>query len=46
VDRCLALIARAEVADPVTLAALQREADAIADDLALRFGAPRSQVLQ
>ena len=46
VDRCLALVARAEDADPATLAALYREAAAVGDTLALRFGAPRSTVLQ
>lgn len=46
VDRCLALIARAQGADADELCALYREVDALADELALRFGAPKTAVLQ
>lgn len=46
VDRCLALIARAEGANADELCALYREVDALADELALRFGAPKTAVLQ
>lgn len=41
VDRCLALLARAKVADVEMLRDLCREMDVLADDLALRFGAPK-----
>ena len=40
VDRCLSIVARAETADPVMLRTLQGEIEGLADDLALRFGAP------
>lgn len=46
VDRCLALIARANKADAGGLQALYREVDTLADDLALRFGAPKTVVTQ
>lgn len=46
VDRCLALIARSKGADADELRALSRDVDALADDLALRFGAPKTAVLQ
>lgn len=46
VDRCLALLAQAESADPETLEALHREVQKIGDGLALRFGAPKSAALQ
>lgn len=42
VDRCLSLIARAADADDHTLLELEREVAALADDLALRFGAPKT----
>ena len=46
VDRCLALIARADRADKHELRALYGEVDALADELAIRFGAPKTAVLQ
>ncbi len=46
VDRCLNLVGRAQTADPAEFAALQREMEKIADDLAKRFGAPAGAVLQ
>ena len=46
VDRCLALIARAETADDAAFADINREVAKVADDLALRFGAPRTALLQ
>lgn len=47
VDRCLSIVARAAAAeDPQVLARLKAEARALEDELALRFGAPRSAVLQ
>jgi hypothetical protein len=46
VDRCLALIARANGADSEELRALYREVDVLGDELALRFGAPKTAVLQ
>ena len=42
VDRCLSLIARAADADADALVALEREVQALADELALRFGAPKT----
>jgi hypothetical protein len=39
VDRCLVLVARA-TEDGAGMAALDREVTRLADDLALRFGAP------
>lgn len=42
VDRCLALIARALAADRQELVRLEREIDALADELALRFGSPQA----
>lgn len=44
VDRCLALIARASTADDAMLVELDREVVRLADELALRFGAPRTAV--
>lgn len=38
VDRCIRLIARAEAAGAGELADLQREVDALRDDLEARFG--------
>lgn len=46
VDRCLALIARANGVDAEEARALHREVEAIADELALRFGTPKTAVLQ
>ena len=46
VDRCLALIARAEGANEEQLRLLYREVDSLADELALRFGAPKTLVLR
>lgn len=46
VDRCLLLISRSEGADIDELCALYREVDALADELALRFGAPKTAVMQ
>jgi hypothetical protein len=47
VDRCLQLYARTqEAADPAALCALEAEIRGLEDDLALRFGAPRSVTLQ
>jgi hypothetical protein len=40
IDRGLALIARSVTADPEVLAEVRREMRALADDLAVRFGAP------
>ncbi len=40
VDRCLALLARAETADPVELQQLEAEIEALRDELAERFGPP------
>jgi len=42
VDRCLSIIARAAGADGDTLMALEREIQALADELSLRFGAPKA----
>lgn len=46
VDRCLALVARSNGADADELRALYREVVTLADDLALRFGAPKTVVVQ
>lgn len=46
VDRCLALIARAETADLAVQLELYQEVAHIADDLALRFGAPSTVTVQ
>lgn len=46
VDRCLALIARADRADEKELCRLYGEVDALADELALKFGAPKTAVMQ
>lgn len=46
VDRCLAILARAESADPTLLALLEQEVEDLQDELALRFGAPQTAVLQ
>lgn len=46
VNRCLQLIARAaDERDPATQAELDKEVRRLAEDLALRFGAPKSQIL-
>jgi hypothetical protein len=45
IDRCLMLVARASAAD-ADMAALDRDVTKIADDLALRFGAPRRATVQ
>lgn len=42
VDRCLVLVSRAETADAVDLRAIYKEVDDLADELALRFGAPNT----
>lgn len=41
VDRCLALVARAETGDGLDDLEAARELQRLSDDLALRFGAPR-----
>lgn len=46
VDRCLNLVGRASTADPAELAALELEVRALADELALRFGAPAGTIRQ
>ena len=46
VDRCLQLVARVEAAEVHELPALQAEVRRLEDDLALRFGAPQSALLQ
>ena len=46
VDRCLLLIARPKGADAEELRALYGEVDALADELALRIGAPKTAVMQ
>ncbi len=46
VDRCLSLIARAQDADAEGCARLEQEVAQLADDLALRFGAPRNATVQ
>ncbi|TAJ68784.1 MAG: hypothetical protein EPO51_24955 [Phenylobacterium sp.] len=46
VDRCLAIVARAHGADLDELRALRGEIDLLAEELALRFGAPKTAVLQ
>lgn len=46
VDRCLALIARAETADLTERLELYREVAELADHLALRFGAPSTATVQ
>lgn len=46
IDRCLALIAKAEAADDTAFVAISSEVAQLADDLALRFGAPKTAVLQ
>jgi hypothetical protein len=45
VDRCLRLVARANETD-ADLQALDREVSQLADDLALRFGAPARVTVQ
>lgn len=42
VQRCLSILSRAMTADRAEALALDDEVDRLADDLALRFGAPRS----
>jgi hypothetical protein len=44
VDRCLALLARAETADPVELQQLEAEIEALRSELAERFGPPQTVV--
>jgi hypothetical protein len=46
IDRCLRLIARAQAADPKSYERIEIEVLQLADDLALRFGAPKTAVLQ
>lgn len=46
VDRGLTIVARAQAADAATLRRLERELIELEDELALRFGAPNSVVLQ
>jgi hypothetical protein len=47
VDRCLQLFVRTqEATDPAALRALEAEIRGLENDLALRFGAPRSATLQ
>jgi hypothetical protein len=46
VDRCLSLVGRANSADAVELATLEHEVRRLADELALRFGAPAGAILQ
>jgi hypothetical protein len=46
IDRCLALIARAETADDAAFLDIGREVVRLADDLALRFGAPSNATVQ
>lgn len=46
IDRCLRLIARARADGRADVAALDREVAEIADELALRYGSPRSVTLQ
>jgi hypothetical protein len=46
VDRCLALIAKAEAADDTAFVEINREVAQLADDLALRFGAPSNATVQ
>lgn len=38
VDRCIAMVARADTASPLELAELQREVDQLRDELVARFG--------
>lgn len=45
VDRCLMLIARAQGINVDELPALYLEVEALGDELALRFGAPRTAVM-
>lgn len=45
VDRCLALIARASQATADEYVVLSKEVDELADELALRFGAPKTVAL-
>ena len=42
VDRCLAMVARAEAADALALEALHREVARLGEDLARRFGPPET----
>jgi hypothetical protein len=46
IDRCLRLIAQAQAADPKTYERIEIEVLQLADDLALRFGAPKTAMLQ
>ena len=42
VDRCLLLLARAADADAAECVRIEREIEALSDELAARFGAPRA----
>jgi len=46
VDRCLALVAQASEADDAAFEVLELEVRRMADNLALRFGAPAAAQLQ
>lgn len=46
IDRCLQLIARAQDEGGLEPDAIDREVKRVADELALRYGAPKSAVLQ
>jgi len=45
VDRCLAVCGKAGTTDPAVLRELEAEVAAIADSLAMKFGAPRDRLL-
>jgi len=46
VDRCLLLLTRAKAStNPPTAAEIEREITAIADELALRYGAPKGTLV-
>ena len=46
VDRCLLLIARAQAtSNPLSAEEIEREITAIADELALRYGAPKGTLV-
>lgn len=46
VDRCLRLVAMAAEADANTFVRLQRQAEAIGEELAVRYGAPLGATVQ
>jgi hypothetical protein len=46
IDQCLVFVSRAATADPAGVAELESEVRQFADDLALRFGAPKSATVQ